>query len=823
MFGGRFYTACLVLFVGGFAMLPLGGCGTHKADPTADGSPAKTPAKTASETELGVSPKDVLLQMAAAYKNAKTYHDQGVLRLTLDEPNARPVDQAPLEVALVRPGKIRIHAYQGLLLVDGKTLYGQILDAPSQNLDGQVLQASAPEKLQMGNLLFDPLLAGSLGGGMGLLAPQLELLLADQPLQTFLDDKAKRRLAPDDAIEGLACRRVEVSTERGKFVFWIDRETHVLRRLQYPDLPADPNGSADAGGVGKKVRVTADFRAAAINENVDEAMFQFTPADDAKRVSMLVMPPQPLPTDLFTRKPGEFSFHNINGGKDVSFGSLLGKPQVLVWFNDFPGCQEFLSQLEQARKRLPDPEIAGFWAVCTEPSDRSDAELRTLAKRWGLKMPVVRDLKTFGRDLFQIDLAPTLVVLDVKGRVQVFERGSSPNLADVVNVQLATILQRLSAGDDLAGPIVAKYERDVATYVKALNAVRTDGGGVTLIALPQTSVAPRQEPTALRLTPLWTRDDLEAPRSLLFVDGKTPRFVVLSGSGSVVELDAAGKTLAEHALALPEDSSTRMLRAARDENDAQLYVTWSVLGGQLQVFDQQWQLKMTHPAAEQRHEGIRDVRLVNLDGESGLRVAVGFWGAVGVQLVSLAGERLWTNRQLTNVLSLCTTPKNIVGWRQLLVTGDRGEILPLNHFGKHDPAVRVAGRLIHHLYSADVSTATATQYCGISYLPEGRLLAIGLNEKFEEVWSYPLPEGAQETPVELAASFESPDGGQRLWMLAGPDSSLHFVQDDGDFSDYFQTGQPVQGAVLAAIDGKAMLVVSDGKTVSAWRLAPAEK
>ena len=78
--------------------------------------------------------------------------------------------------------------------------------------------------------------------------------------------------------------------------------------------------------------------------------------------------------------------------------------------------------------------------------DFTREEVQDLVDGWDVSVPVVRDLDAVGRDVFDIPGAPTLVVLDAKGTVQIFEVGANPDLA----VQLPRILERLSGGADLA-------------------------------------------------------------------------------------------------------------------------------------------------------------------------------------------------------------------------------------------------------------------------------------------------------------------------------------------------------------------------------------
>ena len=112
---------------------------------------------------------------------------------------------------------------------------------------------------------------------------------------------------------------------------------------------------------------------------------------------------------------------------------------------------------------LADANFACY-AVCTEPSSVSHAQVQALARRWGSDVPLVRDLQAFGRDLFRIPFAPTLVVLNARGVVQAFEVGANPNLA----TDLPARLRLLAAGEDLAAAQLTQYRQQQALYQQKL-------------------------------------------------------------------------------------------------------------------------------------------------------------------------------------------------------------------------------------------------------------------------------------------------------------------------------------------------------------------
>jgi len=399
--------------------------------------------------------------MIRTYQQATSYRDRGVVRFRYRMDGHWVQDEAKLSVWFVRPNKLRLRAYQLSMASDGEKMRAMIADPGTVNLDGQVMVRPAPKELQPDALYDDPMVLNVMAGGMGGPPAPLELLLAEKPLQQVFEAGVKRELIGHQDIRGRRCDRVRVTLDTGPLVFWIDSESRVLRRLEYPTagLVERITGS----GKLSEVMLTAEFRDAGINGPIDESDFQIEIPAGSKFVSRFVVPPQPLPTKLLGKLPSDFSFADLNS-QQVTRDSLLDKVAVLVWFNDHPASQAGLAQVNDVYSTFADEPNLSFYAVCTIPTVVGNEQIRRLAERWRIDFPVVRDVDAFGRDVFAVPFAPTTVVLDRRGVVQVFEVGCNPELAD----QLPGMLRQLLDGEDLAATIVSRFEQERNAYEKAL-------------------------------------------------------------------------------------------------------------------------------------------------------------------------------------------------------------------------------------------------------------------------------------------------------------------------------------------------------------------
>jgi hypothetical protein len=752
--------------------------------------------------------KALLEQMRAAYREAPAYRDQGVLRLRYRQGGTPIVDEAPFSFRAVRPNKIRLRAYGLTVACDGKQFKAKVDDKTSNNLDGQFVVRPAAETLTLQGLYSDSVLRDAVLGGMGRQPLPLELFFGDVPLEAVFPASVEKRMLPSGECDGRECRRVEAVTAEGPFVFWIDARTFVLRRLEYPVRSILPDLAAEDGA---DASLVADFSEASFDESQTDEDFALNAPPDAKQLRAFVLPPEPLPTALLGKEPADFSLVSLTGQRRTR-EQLRGKTTVLVWFQDHPACQRYLKQLDQVRQRFADNSSVQFFAVCTEPSSRSSQQIDQLSKGWGVELAVLRDLDACGRDVFAVPWAPTLVVLDCKGVVQVFEVGANPYLSE----QLPVVLDRIGRGDAVAEEILADYRRDTEAYQRALTAgdAQSAAGSEEVAVMRQ----PR-DPERVRLEPLWSFKGLSEPGNILALGeaAKTDRFVVLDRSRRLVELDLDGKQLADRRIDYTEDAD--YLRSAVDTSGRRHSVLTAIQGRTVTVLDEQWKAVGRYPPAEFPHQGIADVQLADADGDGRMELFVAFAGAAGVHCADLQGTRKWVNHGLPDALSLAVQPGVQDGAWELLASGRRGELLGIDKTGTGNRSVPV-GRPLFRIYAGSAPEAGATCYCGVTFDPSGKVLAIGLDRQFHETWTCELPAGMFRYPVQFAASGLWTLPGQNVWLLAGADGTVHLVAADGQLRDYFAIGQDVRGLAIARRGSDSILVLAQQGEVRAMRIVP---
>src|SRR5262245_36654580 len=210
----------------GISLFLIVGCSKTSNDSSSEvsGSSPST-AASAAPAENKKSPtewtaNEILQQLLARYRQAKTYRDNAVVRLSFRRDGQPMAEEAPAAVALERPSKLSIVAYQATVKCDGKEIKARIDDPLSGNLDGQIVVRPATTPIRLADLADDRLLYDILASRLGRQAIQLELLLENKGLvAAFGSDVACQRL--NDAMHsGRDCFRVEVPSAAGPLTFW---------------------------------------------------------------------------------------------------------------------------------------------------------------------------------------------------------------------------------------------------------------------------------------------------------------------------------------------------------------------------------------------------------------------------------------------------------------------------------------------------------------------------------------------------------------------------------------------------------------------------
>jgi hypothetical protein len=285
----------------------------------------------------------------------------------------------------------------------------------------------------------------------------------------------------------------------------------------------------------------------------------------------------------------------------------------------------------------------------------------------------------------------------------------------------------------------------------------------------------------------------------------------------IVELDTAGKVVAKYSLGLAADELVTYLKPFTDNSGRNHWVGSARQGRQLFVFDDKFQKELQYPRSDQRHSGIQDVFVTDLDRDEHreAEIYVAFADPVGLHRIDLKSDRVWSCRSVPGITSVT---KDRARFGRLLVCSASGSVVPIFVNGESETPIVVRQRTIHSLTASASTRRRATEYLGMTYDIQGRLIAVGLSRDLEEEWSYGLPGGAYQSQVETPVSAAMLAGAPLQWLLAGPEGSIHMIDDDGEFFDSFNPGHIVHGLAGFRDSGQSLLVVSSASGVTAYRV-----
>jgi len=279
--------------------------GPSAAQPGAAAAGLTTPAPgtTPSVPHKFDDARQLLEAMVAAYQMASSYSDQGTVRL-FAQLEGNTIDETEhFSVALVRPNKLRMEAYQVVVVCDGERFRATIGDLPDQ-----VLSRPAPAALTVEDT-FD-----------------------DQVLLTV--------------VRGF-------SRPEGILTLWIDQETLALRRIVYPGEALRP--ALSQLGTVQSVSLVADFAGAQFNAPVRPQTFSLEVPPEAREVEFFV---PPHPAQLLGKKVPPFKFFTLDK-KPVTPADIAGRGDSRVAFYavslDQPQTepQEIQQVLSQAGVTMP--------------------------------------------------------------------------------------------------------------------------------------------------------------------------------------------------------------------------------------------------------------------------------------------------------------------------------------------------------------------------------------------------------------------------------------------------------------------------------------
>lgn len=390
----------------------------------------------------GKSPRERLDELAARYRDAKTYQDAGELRFLVDGAPEEEFRSLPFSVAMQQPNRVRIHALDTTTVADGERLTSVV-----QSLPGQVLVRDCPEPVTLEAISADEMLRDAMRGQLQVELPQLQLLANPDGLATLTRESTPTQLS-DSEFLGSKCWRIALDGPAGRAIMWIDQSSGLMAKYEFP-----------LEEIRKRfplAKLWAEFRGAKTGDSIDPVAFQMELPQDVKLVSRLIMPPPNEPHPMLGKSVDSYTFVSLDGTA-LGDQSLAGKVVVLdMWATWCGWCFEGLPLLNKVYGQYEDNDQIKFLAVSKDDSTVTNAAVHEAFQKHNLTLPIARDHEQVTDRVFQVEGLPTTIVIGRDGTVQDYKIGYDPNVAETLPAKL----EKLLAGENLAKAELEAFERE---------------------------------------------------------------------------------------------------------------------------------------------------------------------------------------------------------------------------------------------------------------------------------------------------------------------------------------------------------------------------
>ena len=773
-------------------------------------------------TEFEEDAQALLDKVREVYRTQRAYSDDGVLLLSYNLNGAAQLEKHPFSVAFEERENHDIRLFHGRFNGrDGRQVIA-IFDPQTNNVDNQVLVRDRISFRQALDLPADPILRHFCDGAADLplsnrpgtrawFIPLPYLLASDIDRQPWFEGSLQ--LLDPSFIKGQRCQRMRVKTEAGNTVLWIDAETYLVRRVEYPNSLLNERLLKESQ-IGP-CKLTAEFRNASWRVSDDKGRLSWKPVRGARRVRHFVSLPAPFPSELIGDVAPPFETLSIDGRR-VQRGGDGKSVSAWLWTSTDPICREPLAQFDRVAESMKTD--VRFYNVSTDLVSRvSNTQLKALMGQWKINsVTTVRDWKESGRQHFDIKLLPTLVVLDSAGVIQYFKVIDDGQ----VEAALQAVLSRVLRGDDVAQEMRSEYASYLEQYRQQL-ADASWSKGQSSTAIRPTTAPIRRLPTQYQLTPLWVNRELVAPGNVAVWDQR----------GEVAHSSASGNCIAVldgyQTLMLLNDKGQVQRRITLGEGPKDIFnhikplrngrlAGWgvsSVLGTRLKYVDGNG---VVEEILDAEAGLIRDFLVVKDGQEAGPLFYVGFWDGKGLQRYTRTGGLEAQIGEIPNINGLALTPNSQTGSSKILGVGREGGLFRTDFEMSGAVPAAVRGMKVDQVYSADAASSDGAMICVVGLTDGGKSVARGLSENWDVCWEIPISEETNDEHVQWVKSGRLDEG--TIWAMARPGGDIHLISGSGARKDIFATGMEIRGMAIRSQGGVTQLLVATEEGVHAWRI-----
>ena len=787
-------------------------------------------ADTQAPPQYGPSGETIVRDLVARYDAANTYSDQAVLYLTYLIHGQRIQEPQPWSTSFVRGSSLgagqvsRLGAklFNGQVVCDRNLLSCYVYDIETANLNNQHLLIPYENQLPISQLYRDSIARHFIGGYSELpldetdavatpkLIPAPISLLTNQVRNGWLQNPTQVQRLPDQSVDDRACYVVRCLSQGMTADVWVDKQTTTLVQMSLPLKLLD--AAVIVAPEITEVVLLAKFHEAKLDGQVNPKQLTLQSYNDATPVRKFVQLPEKFPSDLIGETAPEFEMLNQRN-KPIGRSEFDGKVTALLWVSG-RNSYHAIPELDSLAKSFPTDEFH-FASVYSDSelmrSQSGQPETRPELKRIirEAKLPTYYDPQLQASAKLGAKLIPSVIVLDGDSKIQYARALGDKNWP----AELTAVMKRVGKGEDVAAEMQDDYVRYLESYHQQLVTV----SAAELIGKPKpgtATVAAKYNRSSIRLRPgkTWVNSDFKKPGNIAVIGANDrreiqsgPAYSIFDGWRTVVEINAAGKTLRRVELKLPDGQAANLIRVGRrHDTGSPLFAVFSALGQRVYLFDHRWEPLAQYPDPGVEHAGVRDCRLSDVNGDGETELIVAFNDENGIHVVDPETGR---GDQASKAIA-----SSLVALGSEVVIAGQGKIGMLK--------TGLTNVEETELDFQRVTSLGNKHLCGLGVTGTGNWNAVGFDTKLKRAWTLSVGSQFFETDLEPVAVTQTGSGSNSevLWAIADTDDIIHLVSGSGKWLGDFQSESPLHGLALESRNGNTNLIVCNEAGIECWNL-----
>ncbi len=399
------------------------------------------------------SPEQYLAAVFSRYRNAASYHDRGMVRLSYLDAGRQQSKTAPLSVWLDHQ-QLYVEAYDVCLGSDAHAMMAWISDESTQNFDSQVLTLPAIQGRPMvKRLLADPILVQRIAAGLAGPPPQLEWLFSPEPMKHLFHAEHQFEFGPSRSIDRRLCRSVRVNVGGDQYQFWVDQQAGLVRRVDLPAIVAPPI----PGEPHQAIQLSLELTGASFSEPTGRPDIQPLPAQ-AKYVRRFIPLPPIEPPGILGSRASSFRLRDSRGEFTLSDSGGDRELTLVVRFSGDERSLASAATIQSWNDSMPESLRRRVRVVILVDEQAGNQVPRELA------LPLVVDQQEAAAKSLRLG-SGGLVILDARGIVAWTQEDVLPQAM----TQLGAVIGDVLDGVDVPRRIRDQWKEQVLAYRRVLS------------------------------------------------------------------------------------------------------------------------------------------------------------------------------------------------------------------------------------------------------------------------------------------------------------------------------------------------------------------